>query len=193
MLRGKLEQHKLPGVEIFTGSGDPAERGPYNPKLPVKAWRMPIIPASHPRNEETGDLIFEVLAVGLDGITPKLSKKTEKPYLTRIEMPDAQAMAYNLPPTSTDKPDVGNADERFDLELPLKLADDEYLDLPRLGDGFNASVVVRKQGEAPPPAEGVGGAVADLTPVLAAIHETQTILAEKLDYLIGLAKFGARQ
>lgn len=182
MLRGKLEQHKLPGVEIFTGSGD---RGAYNPKLPVKAWRMPVIPASHPRNEETGDLIFEVLSVGVDGVTPKLHRTLGKPYLTKIEMSDAQAMSYNLPPTSVGQPDVPNTDERFDIELPLKLAPDEYLDLPRAGDGFGALVAVRKMGDStqPPPQE----ATVDLSPVLQAIADLRTVTEEKLAYLTALA------
>lgn len=181
MLRGKLEQNKLPGVEIFTGSGD---RGPYNPKLPVKAWRMPTIPASHPRNEETGQLVFEVLAVGVDGITPKLHRLTGKPYLTWVEMPDEQAMVYNLPPTSVGQPDVPNTDERFDIELPLRLAPDEYLDLPQLGDGFGTLVVVRKQGAAPtnPPQ----GAVVDLSPVLQAVSDMRAEMSDKLAYLIAL-------
>lgn len=182
MLRGKLEQHKLPGVEIFTGSGD---RGEYNPKLLVKAWRMASIPASHPRNEETGDLIFEVLAVGVDGKTPKLHRTTGKPYLTKIEMPDAQATVYNLPPTKPGDPDVPNTDERFDYELPLKLAEDEYLDLPRLGDGFGTLVVVRKHGASEPTPE--GGGTADLAPVLAAIAELRTSMEEKMAYLTALA------
>lgn len=179
MLRGKLEQNKLPGVEIFTGSGD---RGAYNPKLPVKAWRIASIPPTYPRNEETGDVIFDVLAVGLDGSTPKLHKKTGKPYLTKVEMPEAQALAYNLPPTSVGDPDIPNTDERFDIELPLQLAADEYLDLPQLGDGFGAMVVVRKQGATDqPPTQ---GATVDLSPVLKSISDMQTMLAEKLDYLI---------
>lgn len=179
MLRGKLEQHKLPGVEIFTGAGD---RGTYNPKLPVKAWRIDAIPPAHPRNEETGDLIFEVLAVGVDGITPKLHRTTGKPYLTKIEMPDAQALAYNLPPTKPGEPDVPNTDERFDYELPLKLADDEYLDLPRLGDGFGAMIAVRKRG-APDPATPQAAGTADLTPVLQAVAELRTAMEEKLAFL----------
>lgn len=182
MLRGKLEQHKLPGVEIFTGSGD---RGAYNPKLLVKAWRMTSIPASHPRNEETGDLIFEVLAVGVDGITPKLHRVTGKPYLTKIEMPDAQAMAYNLPPTKVGDPDVPNTDERFDYELPLKLAEDEYLDLPRSGDGFGAMIAIRKRG-APDASAPQGGGATDLTPVLQSIAEFRTAIEEKVAYLIAV-------
>lgn len=182
MLRGKLEQNKLSGVEVFTGSGD---RGLYNPKLPVKAWRMASIPGLHPRNEETGDLIFEVLAVGLDGITPKLHRTTGKPYLTKVEMPDSQALTYNLPPTSVGQPDVPNTDERFDIELPLKLAEDEFLDLPQLGDGFGTSVVVRKRGAVnilP-----TVGATVDLAPVLQAIADMRTELNEKLAYLTALS------
>lgn len=179
MLIANLEKHKLAGVQIFTGSGD---RGLWNPKLPVKAWRMEAIPPSHPRNEETGDLIFEVLAVGLDGRTPKLHKKTGRPYLTKVEMPDAQALTYNLPPTSVGQPDVPNTDERFDIELPIQLAADEYLDLPQLGDGFGALVVVRKQGAQIPPQ----GATVDLSPVLQAVADTRTMLAEKLDYLVSV-------
>lgn len=178
MLRGKLDQHKLPGVEIFTGAGD---RGAYDPKLPVKAWRMTSIPSTHPRNEETGELIFEVLAVGVDGVTPKLHRTTGKPYLTKIEMPDVQALAYNLPPSKVGDPDVPNTDERFDYELPLKLADDEYLDLPRLGDGFGAMIAVRKRGAPSDPAQGTG--TADLTPVLQAIADLRTAVEEKLAYL----------
>ena len=181
MLRAKIEQHKLPGVEIFTGSGD---RGAWNPKLPVKAWRLPTIPASHPRNEETGDLIFEVLAVGGDGITPKLHRVTGKPYLTKIEMSDAQAQAYNLPPTSVGQPDVPDTDERFDIELPLQLAADEYLDLPQLGDGWGVLVVVRKQGAAQLPPQ---GATVNLSPVLQAIADLRTVTEEKLAYLTALA------
>lgn len=180
MLLMNLEQHKLPGIQIFVGSGD---RGAWNPKLPVKAWRMESIPASHPRNEETGDLIFEVLAVGVDGRTPKLHKKTGKPYLMKIEMPDGQAMTYNLPPTSVGQPDVPNTDERFDLELPLQLATDEYLDLPQLGDGFGALVVVRKQGSQSGP---VQGTTVDFSPVLKAVADSHMAIVEKLDYMIGL-------
>ncbi len=179
MLRGKLEQHKLPGVEIFTGSGD---RGAYNPKLLVKAWRMTSIPSSHPRNEETGDLIFEVLAVGVDGITPKLHRTTGKPYLTKIEMPETQALAYNLPPTKVGEPDIPKTDERFDYELPLKLADDEYLDLPRLGDGFGAMIAVRKRG-APDPVAPHATVSVDLTPVLQSVAELRTAMEEKLAFL----------
>lgn len=180
MLLLKLEPYKLPGIEIFTGSGD---RGAYNPKLPVKAWRMASIPPSHPRNEETGDLIFEVVAMGVDGKTPKLHRVTGKPYLTKIEMPDAQALSYNLPPTSVGQPDAPNTDERFDLELPLKLASDEYLDLPQSGDGFGALVVVRKKGEVPSNPQTPQVSV-DLKPILAEIAQLRTSIEEKLDYLI---------
>ena len=164
-----LAKYFHPAVEVHDGKG-PREN--YNLALPAKAWRLKSLDGL--AVDEDGNVTgLYAVRVSADGQTPKPSARDGKPYLSPLPpLQGAYLQAFNLAPTSHDKPDAPNTSEREDLECPVVIPEGYELAWPDpLIDGtayeWGAPVTVRKIGAvAQTPTVGTGGGSVDLSPVL---------------------------